>query len=914
MGPRARWCLAVGLAAACVACAPGPRFGSLEFGARSFTLETRGEVFELRNGLQVALLPDGRTNLVRVDVRYRVGGADDPLRRAGMAHLIEHLTFELRPTPGGAPLGVALVDASLVHNASTSHDATHYYEIALASRLTELLELEAQRMNPRCDQLSEAVFLRERDVVLEEEAERSRVVGDRGEAQAAAVWGSAHPYARPVGSREIADVTLAEVCAFLDDHHAPDRATLVVTGDFDPAAVRTLVESRFGASTRHSRKARTQIELPAFHGRRTTIEVEEESERSRRRLGVLVSFPASIPRDGDAVQAVQEVGAAYLEGYLAARSSRWNSRVWFSGGDRARMLHVELDVGGANDVDDALDTIYAAAEQLGRRPLRGFEVDRSKRRNRWLRAIDGFSSRGEIAARRLAYVAPEAMFDGYLRALDGYDLGAIEGWARSTVKRTRSQVVVMRRIPPRSPVSSPVASAPFVHDLPTARLPVEPAEAERPLALELSPPHRTVEEVALPNGLRVLLAPLPGALTVDARLVFPIGDAGAPTEASRARLAAYSLHDDLSPHHEPYDLRRIDWVFGLGTLMDQRVTERTTTFSAEGAALFADWHVWRLFWRIEAGIYPDRRPRKPDRQARREMDELLAKLRASASHARLVSERVFGPGHFILDRFDLDGGSSRDELESFRDRHYGPRGATLIISGGFDPDQMRRHVAELFGSWHARPREAPPAALPVTAATAPSWAALVDRDAVQVRATIALGALPETPALRDQAARRVLVAMLDDRLRAVRERQGASYGVRTAYVRRGHHAALVIEGWLDPHRAGRALVAMLDVVASFEKNDDALATDFVRARRRMVARALADSGAPEDLGDALEVVVSRGLPVTALDGAAAEIAAVTLADVVAAAKRDLAPERRVVVVSGPGDSAQTALVAAGITP
>ena len=115
-----------------VTCAPTPRFGSLRFGSRPFHLETRGEVIELESGLRVALMPDDRTNLVRVDVRYRVGAAEDPIGRSGMAHLIEHLTFELRSEAGTPSVAETLVDAALVHNAYTTHDVTHYFEIGLA--------------------------------------------------------------------------------------------------------------------------------------------------------------------------------------------------------------------------------------------------------------------------------------------------------------------------------------------------------------------------------------------------------------------------------------------------------------------------------------------------------------------------------------------------------------------------------------------------------------------------------------------------------------------------------------------------------------------------------------------------------------------------------------------------------------
>jgi zinc protease len=54
-------------------------------GPRSAKSQERITFARLDNGLRVALLPDARTNLVGVEVRYDVGGADDPPDAAGLA-------------------------------------------------------------------------------------------------------------------------------------------------------------------------------------------------------------------------------------------------------------------------------------------------------------------------------------------------------------------------------------------------------------------------------------------------------------------------------------------------------------------------------------------------------------------------------------------------------------------------------------------------------------------------------------------------------------------------------------------------------------------------------------------------------------------------------------------------------------
>jgi zinc protease len=83
-------------AVALAACGPPMiNFGGLPTDARSLKISNNLRLLELSNGMRVALVPDTRTNLVSVDVRYLAGGNQDPAGRAGLAHLLEHLTFTM---------------------------------------------------------------------------------------------------------------------------------------------------------------------------------------------------------------------------------------------------------------------------------------------------------------------------------------------------------------------------------------------------------------------------------------------------------------------------------------------------------------------------------------------------------------------------------------------------------------------------------------------------------------------------------------------------------------------------------------------------------------------------------------------------------------------------------------------------
>ena len=63
--------------------------------------EQRGRIDA--NGLRFVIMPDPSTTLVEVDVRYDVGAREDPKGKAGLAHLVEHLLFQIRPGGPGTP-------------------------------------------------------------------------------------------------------------------------------------------------------------------------------------------------------------------------------------------------------------------------------------------------------------------------------------------------------------------------------------------------------------------------------------------------------------------------------------------------------------------------------------------------------------------------------------------------------------------------------------------------------------------------------------------------------------------------------------------------------------------------------------------------------------------------------------------
>lgn len=883
------------------ACGPGPRtprFGSLRaFDERTFHFEHGVSLFSAKNGLQVALIPDARTNLVSVDVRYTVGAAEDPAGRAGLAHLVEHLMFTLRATADGPTIADELGEASLFYNAYTTFDETHYTSTALAPRLGEVLALEARRLDARCDQLDDAVFVRERDVVLEELAVRSTPLDGLREELSRAVWGEGHPYARGVGSREIADVTKQEACDFIAAHYAPDRAILVVAGALDVDAASAQIGKAFGPIGRHATGARATIDLAELDGKTTehTADVEEAT--------AMVFFQR--PAWGTDHEVDQQLVSALIEAALgsADRDDAWITDAGVSelGGMRASTLVVYASVKDPAKLEDAVARIYEATRTLGgstgsaRLPaLRGLL------RARYAAAYDAFAGRGAWIADYLQYRADNQLMIGDLADIDAATGERLAAYAETIFQQERSHVALVRPSRGASRTErATIASSSRDYDLAPWRAPVDASEAERALEVRSTRVAARVQELTADNGLRVLLAPDPTSPVIEARVVLPVGTIADPDDQrGLAWLSAALLDHDYEQQLDRADVDRATWAIQLGTVMSADVDETHTTFAVGGLAVFADWHLWRLTWLLDLGDYSV--------DDLREVRERVAAADVDPDEAdRALRAKVFGAGHPYASPTSALGGASHiqvADLRAFRKAHYALRGATLIISGGFDEAQIKGEIAELFGfgDFTAAALATPPAPSP---APGPSYVAVHDAGASLVQ--VQLG-FPASTSREDRAPRMILRAMVDDRVRAVREGLGASYGLDTSYVGGAAGSALVVSGAVDPDRAADAVTQLVTALGDLARGEG-LEESFVRARRRALALVLADSCGASDLAGELQALVEAGLPLDGYDALAQQIGATTLSQLRPVLAGDLDPAKLAIVLSGPADVVDAAL-------
>ncbi|MEH6402234.1 MAG: pitrilysin family protein [Sneathiella sp.] len=250
----------------------------------------------LENGLEVVVIEDHRAPVVTHMVWYKIGSADEPSGKSGIAHFLEHLMFKgTRSVPSGEFSSIVAKNGGQ-DNAFTSLDYTAYYQNASVDKLPLLMEIEADRMSNLV--LNDEVVGPELQVVLEERSQRTdnNPASLFGEQLSAAQY-LAHPYGIPViGWRnEIEKLTTQDAIDWYKKYYAPNNAILVVAGDVKADEVFDLARHYYGPHKPIELPDRIRLTEPPQLAKRTLVmrdkRVREPSWRQ--------SYLAPTIRNGD---------------------------------------------------------------------------------------------------------------------------------------------------------------------------------------------------------------------------------------------------------------------------------------------------------------------------------------------------------------------------------------------------------------------------------------------------------------------------------------------------------------------------------------------------------------------------------------------------------------------------------------
>ena len=270
------------------------------FGAESFTLA---------NGLQVVVVPNHRVPAVTQMLWYKVGAADDPRGKSGIAHFLEHLMFKgTQANPPGA-FSALIAQNGGRDNAFTTEDYTVFHETVARDRLDMVMRLEADRMTGLV--LDDTAVLPERQVILEERRTRidNQPTALLGEQLLAGLFLNASYRMPTIGwETEMRGLGTADALAFYRDWYMPNNAILIVAGDVETAAVRDLAERHFGPLPARPLPPRLRLDEPPHQA---AVRLEMKSARvaqpSWRRAYLAPSYRAGATEHAYPLQVLAEI-------------------------------------------------------------------------------------------------------------------------------------------------------------------------------------------------------------------------------------------------------------------------------------------------------------------------------------------------------------------------------------------------------------------------------------------------------------------------------------------------------------------------------------------------------------------------------------------------------------------------------
>ncbi len=266
--------------------------------------------FTLDNGMQVVVIPDHRAPIVTHMVWYKVGSADEPPGKSGIAHFFEHLMFKGTTNHKAGEFGTRIAEIGGSENAFTTDDYTAYYQTVPPDALGTMMEFEADRMRNLI--LTDEVIGPERDVILEER--RSRIENSPQALLAEEIDATLyqnHPYRIPVigWMHEIKKLNRVDAVAFYDRYYAPNNAILIVAGDVEASRVRELAENTYGKVARGPvLPPRVRPTEPEQNTARTvTLSDPRVSVPSFSRSWLVPSYHIAEPGEAEALDLLSEI-------------------------------------------------------------------------------------------------------------------------------------------------------------------------------------------------------------------------------------------------------------------------------------------------------------------------------------------------------------------------------------------------------------------------------------------------------------------------------------------------------------------------------------------------------------------------------------------------------------------------------
>jgi zinc protease len=871
---------------------------------------------ELANGLTVLTKEVHTAPVVAVQVWYKVGSADETVGNNGISHQLEHLMFKgthQRPVQFGRLFNAIGSDS----NAFTTFDTTAYVSTVGRDYLDTILTLEADRMTGT--QITDATLASEKRVVISELQGYENSPSYRlNRALQRSLFPDPGPdtpaYNLPIGGTraDVEQFTTKQVQDYYRQHYGPDRAVLVVVGDFETDAALKTIRRTFG---------RLQPTNNPVAADRTAIAASTPTEAIRlQEPGSLSLLQMAYP-----IPALDDPDVASLDLLSAVLSSGRSSRLFrqivqpgLAAGAGANTMNLRgagwYQMSASATPDQSLSAIEQAMEaelqKLQDQPVDPTELARVKRQL-LAGTILGYRDVSSQAS-QLGYdeaVAGDYHYsDRYLRAAAAVTPADIQRVARQYLTSERRHIgyfeptrfvatnpdsLVGTETTAEQPASDPIAAPAELANI-RQYLPVVASSAQSQATRTLP------QKVTLPNGLKLLLLPDRSAPVVT--LVGEVEAGSGFDAAAKAGVAALTADTVTSGTRDQSALEFASTLESIGASLGFSAHREGVDFG--GAALAQDLPILanQLAAALQAATFPQSELELTRKRS-------LASLQATLDDPSSVALRTFQstlfpeghPYHAMTSPTSLKAIRRRD-VQAFYRQHYRPDTTTLALVGDFDPDAAKELFSALLGNWSA-PGQPPqlnfPSVAPLTASQRQRQQLAGKSQSVTLLGQLGISRLDPTYEtallLNDVIGGNTLSSRLG---LEIRDRQGLTYGIYSGFQTGKGVGPFLVSMQTNPDDVQRAVDSTLSLLQEIA-DKGITAAELELSRSSLVNQYPVGLADPDAVAQAFLQREVLGLSLEDLYDFPRKLQAIELEEVNQLAQTLLHPEAMLVVTAGP---------------
>jgi zinc protease len=410
------------------------------------------ENFTLKNGFKSILVPMKGSGLVAYYTVVRTGSRDESEPgRTGFAHFFEHMMFRGTEKYPASEYNRLVNEMGAEANAFTGDDLTCYYMVIPSAKLEMAMDLESDRFQNLT--YEEAPFRTEAGAVYGEYRKNLASPLRLAYETLLNTAFDKHTYKHTtMGFEE--DIkqmpTLYEFSkSFFDRYYRPENCVLLLVGDFEPGAVKPMIEKCYG-EWKPGYVAPTIPPEPAQTAERK-VEVTYKG-RSLPLVWVSYKGDAFDPSDKMVVSAYLLGDLAFGENSdlykkLAIREQKVESISGDFGFSRDPKLYgINARVKDEKDIAYVIDEIDKAAEKFAREPVGDDELENIKKRSRYgyLMSLDTPERAGSRLARTVALTGGIEAVDELYATIATITAEDVQAAAQRFLQKERRTVLVLK--------------------------------------------------------------------------------------------------------------------------------------------------------------------------------------------------------------------------------------------------------------------------------------------------------------------------------------------------------------------------------------------------------------------------------------------------------------------------------------